>query len=141
MIAGGSEIPLNVTFKPKIEGHYNYNLVCKVAQKPTPLTLNVKGIGYMLHHSVHVGDVHAPVLASNDIHNLDFGNNFVNEMRSKVITIRNDGDFNFDFIIKKTNFKYLTIYPETATVKTGSSLEVTLTFDPAKVYRLRPTLH
>ena len=58
VVLGDSEVPINITFKPKIEGHYNYNLICKVAQKPSPLILNVKGIGYMLHHSVHIGDVH-----------------------------------------------------------------------------------
>lgn len=141
VVNGDSEIPIVVSFKPKIEGEYNYNLICNVAQKPTPLNLNVKGIGYVLHHSVHIGDQHSPVLVSNDIHNLDFGENFVNETRTKSIVIRNNGDFNFDFVVKKTNFSYVNIIPETATVKTGSSVELQLVFQPLKEYRLKATLH
>jgi hypothetical protein len=38
VVNGDSEVKIDVTFKPKIETEYNYNLLCNVAQKPRPLT-------------------------------------------------------------------------------------------------------
>ena len=32
--------------------NYNYNIQCQVKRRTRPATLNVKGIGYVLHHSV-----------------------------------------------------------------------------------------
>jgi hypothetical protein len=45
-----SEVPIHFSFHPKHETEYNYNLVCNVKDKKEPLTLNIKGIGYKLHH-------------------------------------------------------------------------------------------
>jgi hydrocephalus-inducing protein len=44
--------PIEITFAPKVEREYNYNLVCNVKRRNRPVTLNVKGIGYILHHTV-----------------------------------------------------------------------------------------
>lgn len=44
--------PIEIQFAPKVEREYNYNLVCNVKRRSRPITLNVKGIGYILHHSV-----------------------------------------------------------------------------------------
>jgi hydrocephalus-inducing protein len=140
LLAAESEIPINITFKPKVEGQYNYNIVCNVAQKPRPLNLNVKGIGYMLHHSVHLNNNPSP-LAPNFLNDIDFGNIFVNEKKIRTITIKNNGDFNFDFVMKKTSFNYVTVIPETATVKTGSKVDVEVIYNPLKDYKLRPNLH
>lgn len=38
VVNGESEVKLEVTFKPKVEIDYNYNLLCNVTQKPRPLT-------------------------------------------------------------------------------------------------------
>lgn len=44
--------PIEIQFAPKVERDYNYNLVCNVKRRSRPITLNVKGTGYVLHHSV-----------------------------------------------------------------------------------------
>ena len=46
------DFPIEILFAPKVEREYNYNLVCNVKRRDRPVTLNVKGIGYVLHHSV-----------------------------------------------------------------------------------------
>lgn len=45
-----TKIPIELTFQPKYELTYNYNLVCNVLRKERPLVLNVKGEGYKIHH-------------------------------------------------------------------------------------------
>ena len=47
-----SDLPIEILFAPKNEQQYNYNLVCNVKRKSRPITLNVKGIGYILRHQV-----------------------------------------------------------------------------------------
>ena len=44
-----SELPIYISFTPNSEKVYNYNLVCSVKKKPTPIVLNVKGEGYVIH--------------------------------------------------------------------------------------------
>ena len=43
--------------------------------------------------------------------------------------------------MKKTSFNYVTVIPETATVKTGSKVDVEVIYNPLKDYKLRPNLH
>lgn len=40
------ELPIEISFVPKYELTYNYNLVCNLKRKARPLVLNVKGEGY-----------------------------------------------------------------------------------------------
>jgi hydrocephalus-inducing protein len=47
-----SDIPIEIRFAPKVERSFNYNLQCFVKRKSRPIFLNVKGIGYILHHKV-----------------------------------------------------------------------------------------
>jgi hydrocephalus-inducing protein len=46
------ECAIEILFNPKFELTYNYNLQCNVKRKDRPLTLNIKGEGYQIHHSV-----------------------------------------------------------------------------------------
>ncbi len=52
VINGDSDINIEITFAPKVEKSFNYNLICNVKRKSRPVSLNVKGIGYILHHKV-----------------------------------------------------------------------------------------
>lgn len=52
-----SDQPIEIQFVPKVEREYNYNLVCNVKRRARPVTLNVKGIGYVLHHSVLLNSI------------------------------------------------------------------------------------
>lgn len=49
-----SELLIEIIFAPHVEISYNYNLLCNVKRKSRPVSLNVKGIGYILHHTVKV---------------------------------------------------------------------------------------
>ena len=93
-----SDLPVEILFAPKNEQQYNYNLVCNVKRKSRPITLNVKGIGYILRHQVFI---HQTLINNDQINNLDFGDIYVNESTVRVITIENQGDFNFDYSLKK----------------------------------------
>jgi len=51
-----SDLPIEITFTPKIERSYNYNIECQIKRKTRNLHVNVKGIGYILHHHVYLGE-------------------------------------------------------------------------------------
>jgi hydrocephalus-inducing protein len=100
IINADSDVNIEVIFTPKVEKSFNYNLICNVKRKSIPVSLNVKGIGYILHHNVYYNHG-LSALNSNEIQNMDFQDIYINEKKIKYITIENRGDFNFDFTIKK----------------------------------------
>jgi len=70
--------------------------------------LNIKGIGYTLHHSVELPPS-THMLSDKETHRINFGKIYINEKRARKIIISNHGDFNFDFVIKKSTIQFLTI--------------------------------
>jgi hydrocephalus-inducing protein len=80
---------------------YNYNLVCNVKRKARPLVLNVKGEGYKIHHSVRVMDTPPIQASSEEPTNLNLGEFFINEKKTRIISLTNNGEFNFDFVWKR----------------------------------------
>lgn len=71
-----SSVTLTALFAPREERGYNYNVVCRVAKKPTRLTLNVKGEGYAIHEMLALegGDGSVVPLAPRGAPNvIDFG--------------------------------------------------------------------
>jgi hydrocephalus-inducing protein len=62
----------------------------------------VKGIGYILSHTVFFQGIPTP-LDPHASHPINMGDIYINEKRSKVIEIENKGDFNFDFSMKKNS--------------------------------------
>lgn len=114
IIPPNNEIKIDLNFIPKHETTYNYNLECNIDQKNEPLKLNIKGIGYKLHHSISTNLVKN--ISSKEPVLLDFGEVFLKEKKTMIITISNNGEFNFDFILKKKeNLQGITIIPETST--------------------------
>jgi hydrocephalus-inducing protein len=106
-------LPVEILFQPKFELTYNYNLICNVKRKARPLVLNVKGEGYKIHHSVIVNEAAAKIEAkSTEPYNANFGEFFINERKTKTITLTNNGEFNFDFTWKRLVNRYVTITPE-----------------------------
>lgn len=91
-----SDTPVEIQFNPKFELTYNYNLHCNVKRKDRPLTLNIKGEGYQIHHSVMADEPQIKVTSSEPC-KLDFGEFFINEVKTKQVELNNEGDFNFDF--------------------------------------------
>jgi hydrocephalus-inducing protein len=102
VIRADSQVPIQITFAPRIETEYNYNILCHIKQKARPISLNIKGIGYTLHHSVQLPPSGVP-LNDKEVHSINFGKIYVNETRESSILIENSGDFNFDFVIKKSS--------------------------------------
>lgn len=84
-----------------MEKSFNYNLICEVKRKVRPLNLNVKGIGYFLHHDVFLDKKEHTRLNHSEVTLIDFGKIYVHEKKTHKIIIANNGDFNFDFIAKK----------------------------------------
>jgi len=117
------DLEVEIVFNPKYELTYNYNLICNVKRKARPLVLNVKGEGYQIHHSV-MADMPPQKVNSTDAFNLNFGEFFINEAKTKDVVLANQGEFNFDYVWKRTANKYVTISPETGTVQKGSSTTI-----------------
>jgi len=140
VISPDSEIPIEVTFQPKFERFYNYNLMLNIKQKTRYVNLNVKGHGYNLHHSVALSSSPEPLNHHVD-HYLDFGNIFINEKKTKTITVYNSGDFNFDLVVKKSQFSFVTISPENATVLKNEKVNIEVTFAPINEHKLNPKSH
>ncbi len=54
VVKANGEMNLELTFAPKVERIYNYNLICNLKRKSRPVSLNVKGVGYILNHNVYL---------------------------------------------------------------------------------------
>lgn len=57
-------------------------------------------------------DVNLTPVKPNEPFKFDFSEIFINEKKSKVVFLTNNGEFNFDFVWKRQASKYLTITPE-----------------------------
>lgn len=69
---------------------------------------------------------------------LNFDDIYVREKRVKRLVITNDGDFNFDFAIKKSALaSMIHIKPENGTVRKHEKLEVEVTFSPTTELRFK----
>ena len=77
----------------------------------------------MLHHSVYIGGVAAPLIIG-ETYYIDFGDIYINEKKLWTITVQNDASVPIDYVIKKNPISYITISPETAPVKTASKMEI-----------------
>jgi len=130
-------VPIEVSFHPKKEIEYNYNLVCNVKRKLRPLVLNVKGQGYIISHSVHYESQPAALLKDEPCL-VQFGDIFVNETQSRSVQIVNSGKFNFDFTWKTlAGLNYLAIAPESGTVRSGDKVQVNLTYAPKNDHKMK----
>ncbi|EGR29178.1 hypothetical protein IMG5_161280 [Ichthyophthirius multifiliis] len=126
-----SELTIEICFMPKVELQFNYNIQCNVKRKQRPISLNVKGIGYILHHSVYLQQYPNTPLDSEMQHIINLGDMYVNEKRSKIIEIENSGEFNFDFSIKKLlHLPFIQITPENGTVKQNERFQIEVKFSP-----------
>ena len=129
VVPAQSSIPIEILFQPKFELTYNYNLTCNVKRKARPLVLNVKGEGYKIHHSV-LADINKVPVQSTDPYRFDYGDFFINEKKTKLVTVSNSGEFNFDYVWKHKANKYVTITPETGTVQKGTEVAFEVNYLP-----------
>ncbi|KAJ3106206.1 hypothetical protein HDU97_006839 [Phlyctochytrium planicorne] len=143
-IASHSEVPIEIVFCPSAEKVFNFNLVCNVKKKPTPVTMNVKGEGYEIHESIQGemsdGTVFELIPTGQNGENvMDFGQVQINEKRLKRVTIVNSGKFNFDFSWKLTTKagSNLTISPEIGSVGKGERVICEVSFNPTAPVALK----
>jgi hydrocephalus-inducing protein len=80
VVASQGEAKIEVTFEPKSSQSFNYNVVCNVKRRSQPVCLNVKGIGYILDHSVYLAGKPNPVQKTEKCE-VNFGNIFINEVK------------------------------------------------------------
>ena len=139
VVKENSEIAIEITFIPKIERDFNYNLLCNIKRKSRPISLNVKGIGYILHHQVFYDNSTVPLNPAEPKEVIDFGDIFINEKKTRKITIENKGEFNFDFSIKKASqLSFINISHEIGTVKKLDKKEIEIVFAPLAEFRFKP---
>ena len=121
---------LEIIFKPRTDTKYNFNVVINIKRKARPLVLNVKGIGYIISHSIHDENSHTALL-SDEHCSVNFGALFINETQRRTVQIVNSGKFNFDFSWKKSNkVNFLSIIPEQGTVRAWETVSVELKYLP-----------
>jgi adenylate kinase family enzyme len=133
-IPANSELPIEITFLPLSEKLYNFNLMCNVRKKPTPVSLNVKGEGYIIRDSLslEMADGSICALASDSDNLVDFGLVQINEKCMKRVCITNSGKFNFDFSWKMSKkCSYFGVFPELGTVQRGEKAYCDLYFKPS----------
>ncbi|GFH25491.1 uncharacterized protein HaLaN_23467, partial [Haematococcus lacustris] len=126
-------------FAPQEERSYNYNVVCKVANKPTRLTLNVKGEGYALHDALVLEGAEglSTPLAANAVNPLDFGQVIVNERSVRSLALVNTGSLAYDFVWDLGSNPRLSVKPLTGTVGKGERVPVELAYHPHGPDKLR----
>jgi hydrocephalus-inducing protein len=130
VIPAQGEAKIEVIFEPKTSQSFNYNINCNVMRRNRPICINVKGIGYVLSHSVFLSGKPNPI-ERNEKCEVSFGSIFVNEVKDKKIIIENNGDFNFDFAMKTSHsFPFLKISNEFGTVKKNEKFAIDLVFAP-----------
>ncbi|MCQ2818255.1 MAG: hypothetical protein MJ252_13390, partial [archaeon] len=132
-----SSTKVEITFMPRVEREFNYNLCLKVKQRQKPLTLNVKGVGYTIVHGVYLDNKPDMKLQRKVEHIIDFGEFFVNEQRERKIILENNGSFNFNYVMKKNGADYLKIDPDQGTVKQATKQIITLTLLPLQKINLQ----
>lgn len=60
---------------------------------------------------------------------VELGDIYINEKQSKIITVENLGDFNFDFSIRKqAQLQNIIITPENGTVKKNEKFNIEIRF-------------
>jgi hydrocephalus-inducing protein len=46
VVKANSDMTIEITFAPKEEKSFNFNILCFLKRKSRPISLNIKGIGY-----------------------------------------------------------------------------------------------
>ncbi|KAJ3159463.1 hypothetical protein HDU86_001781 [Geranomyces michiganensis] len=139
-VGPNSEFPLEISFCPSAEKMFNFNLLCNVRKKPSPLTINVKGEGYEIHdtlqNELQDGSFEEFLQGSGAQNVIDFGVVQLNEKRLRRVSIVNSGRFNLDFVWKLVGGRkgaLLSVHPDSGTVRKGERLFCEVSFLPTQV--------
>jgi hydrocephalus-inducing protein len=113
-----------------------------VKRKARPLTLNIKGEGYKIHHKVFAGEPKVEVSSPGQIEKaqpfpLDFGEFFINERKVRKITLQNNGNFSFHFSWKAKFQSAIRIVPDSGTVEKETEKEIEIIYNPPNEHTLK----
>lgn len=137
-----SSLSIVVTYTPVEERPINFNVVCHVRKKPSALTLNVKGEGFLIHESVQVAtaDGKAIELAPRADNTVDLGRVLINERLVKQVSIINSGNVNLEFNWACGENPRVSVRPEAGKVRKGERFVCELAYHPHKPERLEDYL-
>lgn len=142
-----SKLPIIITCKPTSETEMNFNVVCRVKKKRTPLTINVKAQGFKVNMEVVCEDSngHKIKLSQSGNNVINFGDVELNERSTRQIFITNMGNFNIDFnwqingpskprLLGKEAWKHdnppVTISPDASNIPNNCKRRCLLIFSP-----------
>lgn len=132
-------LPITLVYTPNTETSFNIQLSCRVKKKPSTLSCNVKGEGFLVHESLEVADESMTKiipLSAKETNEVDFERAQINEKKIKKIIITNHGNYNFDFQWFHAKNKLITINPEKGTVFKGGKLICDIFFNPTSQVKL-----
>jgi hydrocephalus-inducing protein len=134
VIPPNGRCPIEIEFIPNEEKTYNFNINCLVKRKPTRLSLNVKGEGYMIHDSLSTLSLDQAVIpvSFGQPNQIDFGLARIHDEVSRTIFIQNTGKFNLDFNWGMARHPAISIDPQNGTVKKNDKMTCKVTFNPIK---------
>ncbi|KAL9642363.1 hypothetical protein ABK040_007361 [Willaertia magna] len=126
-------LPLTISFTPTSENNINLHLSCRIKKKPTLLSCNVKGEGFIIHESIEIGDINSnktKILLPTESNYIDFERTQINEKKIKRVALTNDGNFSYDYQWVHAKNKLITIQPEKGTVLKGGKQFCEIIFNP-----------
>ncbi|XP_037371987.1 hydrocephalus-inducing protein homolog isoform X2 [Talpa occidentalis] len=138
LIPPQSRFPVDIFFTPKQNGGVNFNLICDVKRKASPLTLNVKAEGYSMSAEVKCKDRTGSitVLTPNQTNIVNFCEVVLNEPVQCEFRFVNTGKFSFSFQAEllgtKALLQYFEFSPMDGSVDVGQSVQASLSFQPLK---------
>lgn len=147
VVGPDSRLPVELTFAPTLEKHFNFNLELKIKSKPQPLVLNVKGEGYAIHDTLQLQDAVGKLveISPHAATRVDFGEVHINDKVIRQIQVINSGRFNFDFALALkmppgARMPPVAVTPELATVAKNERLNCQLAYSPTSDAPLPPGL-
>ena len=144
VVGPDSSLPIELTFTPSLEKHFNFNIELRVRNKPQPLVLNVKGEGYAIHDTLHLSDAGGKLVEISPYAptRVDFGLVHINDKIIRQLQITNSGRFNFDVALTLkvppgVRMPPVAVTPELATVKRNERVRASSPTRPRRTRRCR----
>ncbi|XP_068693384.1 hydrocephalus-inducing protein homolog [Montipora foliosa] len=139
-----ARLPIEISFTATEEKEVNFNVVCHVKKKISPLTLNVKAEGYAMNAQLICEDSlgNKVELTSKGTNRINLGMVEINEKATRQLFVINSGKFNFDFTWEVQNRtklrglrcpdgeKLVSVTPDIGTVPCNTRKRCQLAFCP-----------
>ncbi|KAG9391445.1 Flagellar-associated PapD-like [Carpediemonas membranifera] len=139
-IDANSSVELAIKFRPTEEREYNYQIVGRVDRKETPISINVKGVGFAVHEELILAGPEPVKLRYDSPSEIDLGTIFLQEKRAQLFRLVNNGRFPMNFAIRAPDNRHMSVLPVSGTVAPGAHGELTLSFFPQTEVTLKETV-